>query len=97
MLESQIGYVLGAVQALQAERLGWLDVRPEVQDAFNAWVQSASRSSVWESGCHNWYLTASGRNINNWPAQTFMYRYRVRRFDLGAYRVMPAMTDAGAA
>jgi hypothetical protein len=52
---------------------------------------------VWESGCHNWYLTPSGRNINNWPAQTFMYRYRVRRFDLGAYRVMPAMAGAGAA
>jgi cation diffusion facilitator CzcD-associated flavoprotein CzcO len=97
MLEGQIGYVLGAVQALQAERLAWLDVRPEVEDAFNAWVQSASRSSVWESGCHNWYLTGSGRNINNWPAQTFMYRYRVRRFDLGAYRVMPVTADAGAA
>jgi cation diffusion facilitator CzcD-associated flavoprotein CzcO len=89
MLEGQIGYVLGAIQALRAERLAWLDVRPEVQDAFNSWVQSASRTSVWETGCHNWYTTASGRNINNWPAYTFMYRYQVRRFDLAAYRVMP--------
>jgi cation diffusion facilitator CzcD-associated flavoprotein CzcO len=89
MLEGQIGYVLGAIQALGAERLAWLDVRPEVQDAFNSWVQSASRTSVWESGCHSWYTTASGRNTNNWPDHTFMYRYRVRRFDLGAYRVMP--------
>jgi cation diffusion facilitator CzcD-associated flavoprotein CzcO len=97
MLEGQIGYVLGAVQALQAERLAWLDVRPEVQDAFNSWVQSASRTSVWETGCHNWYTTASGRNTNNWPAQTFMYRYQVRRFDLAAYRVMPAMAGTGAA
>jgi hypothetical protein len=64
-------------------------VRPEVQDAFNSWVQSASRTSVWETGCHNWYTTASGRNTNNWPAHTFMYRYQVRRFDLAAYRVMP--------
>ena len=89
MLEGQIGYALGAIQALAAERLAWLDVRPEVQDAFRSWVQSASRTSVWESGCHSWYTTASGRNTNNWPAHTFMYRHRVRRFDLGAYRVMP--------
>src|SRR5580658_6573597 len=89
MLEGQIGYVLGALRALQAQRLAWLDVRPDVQDSFNAWVQSASRASVWESGCHNWYTTASGRNTNNWPDHTFMYRYRVRRFDLAAYRVMP--------
>jgi cation diffusion facilitator CzcD-associated flavoprotein CzcO len=89
MLEGQIGYVLGALQALQANRLAWLDVRPDVQDTFNAWVQSASRTSVWESGCHSWY-TIDGRNINNWPDHTFLYRYRVRRFDPAQYRVMPA-------
>jgi hypothetical protein len=90
MLEGQIGYVAGAIRALDAERLAWLDVRPDLQDTFNSWVQSASRTSVWESGCHNWYTTASGRNINNWPDHTFMYRYRVRRFDLAAYQVRPA-------
>ncbi len=89
MLEGQIGYVLGAIQALESERLAWLDVRADVQDAFNSWVQSASRTSVWESGCHSWYTTASGRNTNNWPDHTFLYRYRVRRFDLAAYRLMP--------
>jgi cation diffusion facilitator CzcD-associated flavoprotein CzcO len=100
MLEGQIGYALGAIQALEAEHLAWLDVRPEVQDAFRSWVQSASRTSVWETGCHSWYTTATGRNTNNWPDHTFMYRYRVRRFDLAAYRVMPeqpAMTGTSAA
>jgi cation diffusion facilitator CzcD-associated flavoprotein CzcO len=89
MLEGQIGYVLGAIRALEAEGLAWLDVRPDVQDRFSSWVQSASRTSVWESGCHSWYTTASGRNTNNWPDHTFRYRYRVRRFDLAGYRVMP--------
>ncbi len=89
MLEGQIAYVTGALRALDEEGLDWLDVRPEVQSAFNAWVNAASRTSVWESGCHSWYTTASGRNTNNWPAQTFLYRYRVRRFDLANYRVMP--------
>jgi cation diffusion facilitator CzcD-associated flavoprotein CzcO len=93
MLEGQIGYVLGALQALQANRLAWLDVRPDVQKEFNAWVQSASRTTVWESGCHSWYTT-DGRNINNWPDHTFLYRYRVRHFDLAAYRVMPSQPAA---
>jgi cation diffusion facilitator CzcD-associated flavoprotein CzcO len=98
MLEGQIGYVLGALRALSAQRLAWIDVRPEVQAGFNSWVQSASRKSVWETGCHNWYTTPSGRNTNNWPSQTFLYRSRVRRFDLGAYRVMPRRpATAGAA
>jgi cation diffusion facilitator CzcD-associated flavoprotein CzcO len=89
MLEGQIGYVLGAIRALEAEGLDWLDVRADVQRAFSAWVDGASRTSVWESGCHSWYTTAAGRNNNNWPDHTFLYRYRVRRFDLSSYRVMP--------
>jgi len=71
------------------EGLDWIDVRPEVQRAFNAWVTASSRTSVWESGCRSWYTTASGRNTNNWPDHTFLYRHRVRRFDLGSYRCMP--------
>ncbi len=97
MLEGQIGYVLGAIQALEAERLAWLDVRQETQDAFSSWVQSASRKAVWDSGCHSWYTTPSGRNTNNWPAHTFWYRYRVRRFDLAAYRIMPERPAAAGA
>jgi len=94
MLEGQIGYVLGALKALDAGQLAWLDVRPEVQEKFNSWVQSASRKTVWESGCHSWYTTESGRNTNNWPDHTFLYRYRVRHFDPAAYRMMPRQPAA---
>jgi cation diffusion facilitator CzcD-associated flavoprotein CzcO len=89
MLEGQIGYILGAIRVLEDEGLDWLDVRPDVQRTFNAWVEAASRTSVWESGCHSWYTTPDGRNTNNWPDHTFLYRHRVRRFDLASYRVMP--------
>ena len=54
---------------------------------------------MWETGCHSWYTTPSGRNTNNWPDHTFLYRYRVRRFDLAQYHVMPrrpALVPAGA-
>jgi len=97
MLEGQIGYVLGALRALEEEGLDWVDVRPDVHRAFNAWVDTASRTSVWESGCHSWYTTASGRNTNNWPDHTFLYRHRVRRFDLARYRVMPKRTASATA
>jgi cation diffusion facilitator CzcD-associated flavoprotein CzcO len=85
MLEGQIGYVLGALRDLDHNQLGWLDVRPEVQKAFGTWVREASRTSVWESGCHSWYTSAAGRNVSNWPVQTFVYRHRVRHFDPASY------------
>lgn len=89
MLEGQIQYVLGALRALDSAGLDWLDVRPEVQLAFNKWVVRASRTSVWQSGCQSWYTDAAGRNTSNWPDQTYRYRRRVRHFDLACYRVMP--------
>ncbi len=89
MLEAQIGYVLGALQALDRERLAWVDVRADVQRRFAAWVDATSRRTAWTSGCHSWYTTTDGRNTNNWPSFTFVYRWRLRRFDLLDHTVMP--------
>jgi cation diffusion facilitator CzcD-associated flavoprotein CzcO len=85
MLEGQIAYVERALAALRRRDLRWLDVRPAVQDEFNRWVRSRSERTVWESGCRNWYTTATGRNTNNWPTYTFRYRLALMRFDLGEY------------
>jgi hypothetical protein len=54
----------------------------------------ASRASVGETGCHNWYTT-SGR-ISHWPAQTSMYGCRVRHFDLSDFTLTPGRTAATA-
>ena len=74
---AELNETLGARGSLIVSKDGLLiaaDVRPEVQKAFNAWVDAASSTSVWESGCHSWYTTAAGRNTNNWPDHTFHLR-----------------------
>jgi cation diffusion facilitator CzcD-associated flavoprotein CzcO len=89
MLEAQIGYVDRALAAMRRRGLDWVDVRDEVQAAFNHWVEAVSRRTVWQTGCRSWYTTA-GRNTNNWPTHPFRYRRQLRRFDLRDYRVSPA-------
>ena len=84
MLESQFRYVLGAVRRIAATGAP-LDVRPEVQRSFAAWVQRRITATVWERGCTSWYRTTSGRNTTNWPDFTFAYRMRTRRFDPSKY------------
>ena len=80
MLEQQIDYVLEAVEHLH-ERVGIdLDVRSDVHDAFNAWVQEAIEETVWQAGCASWYRTASGKVTNNWPGAAFRYG-QVTQFD----------------
>jgi hypothetical protein len=43
---------------------------------------------VW-TGCRNWYRTASGRIINNWPGTVREYTRRTRRLDIADYEVTP--------
>jgi cation diffusion facilitator CzcD-associated flavoprotein CzcO len=81
MLESQFRYVLGCVEALRRHGLDWIDVKPDVQDAFTREMRERMRTTVWEAGCQSWYMTADGRVVNNWPGFTFAYRNATRRPD----------------
>lgn len=86
MLESQFRYVLGCVDAVRRARLDWIDVRPHVQDAFTREMRERLRSTVWETGCESWYMTADGKVVNNWPGFTFAYRRATRRPDPRHFR-----------
>ena len=88
MIESQTRYVAAAVSAM-TER-GWLtvDVRPEVQQQYNAEIDERMTHTVWTNGsCHSWYMGPSGRIPTLWPGCTFEFRRRLRRFDADSYRV----------
>ncbi|TDC67584.1 NAD(P)/FAD-dependent oxidoreductase [Actinomadura sp. GC306] len=90
MLESQFAYVLGCVEALRRHGLDWIDVRPDVQDAFTRDMRERMRSTVWETGCESWYKTADGKVVNNWPGFTFAYRRATRRPDPRHFRARAA-------
>lgn len=85
MLESQFRYVLGCLRALS--RVRYIDVRPDVEEAFDRDVQRRFRSTVWSTGCTSWYRAADGRIVNNWPGYTFTYRRVTRRPNPRDFRV----------
>jgi cation diffusion facilitator CzcD-associated flavoprotein CzcO len=86
MIESQLTYVLDALRTMEARRLSSVDVRPEVQEAYNAELQDELRDTVWSTGgCASWYLDDTGRNTTLWPAGTWSFRTRTRRFDASRY------------
>jgi cation diffusion facilitator CzcD-associated flavoprotein CzcO len=91
MIESQINYVLDCLRLMEQRRIAAIEVRPQAQAAFNAEVQTQMRGTVWDSGgCASWYLDASGRNSTLWPAFTWQFRRRTRRFDAASYVLHPA-------
>ncbi|MBJ8343811.1 NAD(P)/FAD-dependent oxidoreductase [Antrihabitans sp. YC2-6] len=94
MLEAQIGYVLQAVRRLARGDIAYLDVRPDVQDSFNAKLQQRIRASVWAQNCTSWYKNAAGKNPINWPGFTFEYKRRTQRLTESDYELAPARVPA---
>jgi hypothetical protein len=63
-----------------------VDVRPEVQRAYNEELQARLDGTVWnQGGCRSWYLDDHGRNTTLWPGYTWKFRQRTRRFDPESY------------
>lgn len=89
MLESQIAYVADAVRHLREAGLA-----PRSETAGDERVQRPAAASaagtVFTSGCRSWYLTASGRNTQNWPGTAVDFRRRTRRARLEDFDVVRA-------
>jgi cation diffusion facilitator CzcD-associated flavoprotein CzcO len=92
MVEAQIIYLLGMIEAL--ERMGLRSLEPDTraQSRYADWIRARSNRLVFErGGCQSWYLDAGGHSIL-WPGPSWRFTRRLRRFDIENYI---ADVDAG--
>ncbi|MCW2760982.1 MAG: NAD(P)/FAD-dependent oxidoreductase [Marmoricola sp.] len=103
IIESQIAYILSALQKIGEREIVSVEPRPAAQQAWNEDVQRRMKRTVWSTGgCASWYLDSHGRNTTLWPRTTFKFRSLLRDFDLDQYVVAtrqdsPAKTKEEAA
>lgn len=79
MVEAQVRYILQCLGWLLRGGAGEIDVKPDVQRAFNDRLQKDMARTVWQSGCRSWYLNENGTNSTIWPGFTLSYWWRTRR------------------
>jgi cation diffusion facilitator CzcD-associated flavoprotein CzcO len=89
MIESQLNYILDCLRIMGRRNLVAVDIRPEIQEAFNTQMQKRMHDTVWTTGCKSWYLDANGHNTTLWPGFSFEYGLRTRHFDPRNYTVIP--------
>ncbi|WP_331767250.1 NAD(P)/FAD-dependent oxidoreductase [Embleya sp. NBC_00896] len=85
VLEAQARYITAAVRAMARRRLAHVEVRREIQDAFNARIQQAMDGTVWQ-GCDSYFRAPNGRITTQWPYPARRYWWETRRLRLGDYR-----------
>ncbi|NAZ83370.1 FAD-dependent oxidoreductase [Kineococcus sp. R8] len=87
MIETQIGYVLGALDHL-AHEPGPLEVSRAAERAYTREVDALSARTVWlRGGCRSWYVDErSGRQTLLWPASGRSFAERNGTFDPAPFR-----------
>jgi cation diffusion facilitator CzcD-associated flavoprotein CzcO len=81
MVESQIRYVVQALDLLDERNATSIDVRSDSEADFLDRIQTRLSDTVWESGCTSWYMDEDGRNFTIWPHFTWKYWLETRRID----------------
>lgn len=74
MLECQAAYVTQAIQELNQRPANSVEVRADIQSAFNARIQEKiSRSTMTAENCLSYFQTESGKIVTQWPGSMLDY------------------------
>jgi cation diffusion facilitator CzcD-associated flavoprotein CzcO len=86
-LECGMGHVLAALAEMRQASAKTIEVERAAADAFDRKLRDALATSVWHTGCTNWYVDADGNDPSQWPWTWTRFRRRTATIEPGAYRL----------
>ncbi|KAH7169887.1 hypothetical protein EDB81DRAFT_864441 [Dactylonectria macrodidyma] len=73
-IESSVKYIVQILDKMQRDQIKSLEIRKEVQDSFNEYVQEVHKDLVWTGSCNSWYRDRStGRVTAVWPGSSIHF------------------------
>jgi cation diffusion facilitator CzcD-associated flavoprotein CzcO len=89
-IEAAMAHVIGALEELARGRARRIEVRTQAAEQFDRELRAALSTTVWHTGCTNWYVDEQGNDPSQWPWLWSAYRRRTARVDGDAYELSPA-------
>ena len=87
-VECQIHYVMQCITAMLDKSVDAIEVRSEVNDAYNEEVQAISRTLAWgHPNVESWYKNSDGQVINNSPFSLQKFWAITHDLDLDDYHL----------
>lgn len=87
--EVQVGFVRSALDLLRRRAARSIEVRRDVQDAYNAEIQDAMTGTVWMANCNNYYRHASGKVVTQFPYSGLTFANRLEGLCADDYLLAP--------
>jgi cation diffusion facilitator CzcD-associated flavoprotein CzcO len=85
-LVAQAGYAARSIRRLRRQRVQTVEVRHSAYRIYNVLLQKTMRGTAWEVS-NNYYKSASGRVVTQWPFGSIVYRSMTRLLRPVAERV----------
>lgn len=90
MIETQLEYVLGALDHMTAYGLRSLEVSAAAEREYTREIDERSSQTVWLTGCGSWYVDpASGRLTLLWPGTAKSFQQRNGTFEPEPFLLEP--------
>jgi 4-hydroxyacetophenone monooxygenase len=87
--ECETHYITQCVRHLLETGAAALDVRQEIHDLYNDWIDEGNRKMAWGiSSVSSWYKTNGGRVAQNWPYSLLEYWDQTRDIQPDDYEVL---------
>lgn len=98
IIESQIEYILGAMDYMAATGVNIIEPSVEAEEAYVEQIQRNAQGTVWlDGGCNSWYVDQrTGRLTLIWPDFGYAFRDANGAFDAHGYEFRDAPATAPA-
>lgn len=88
MAEYEADYIVRHVEWMDANGVSWIDVKPEVEQAYNDALQvDIGKVRLWHGACHNYYFGGDGRIVTQYPHNLTAYRQATTVADWDKFEV----------
>jgi len=90
MIEWQVDHIVKHIQRIERAGLAWIDVKADLQAAYNVQIQKDIEAvEPWMDGCNGYYRSASGRVVTQWPKNMTAFKEMIADLDPEAYETQP--------
>jgi cation diffusion facilitator CzcD-associated flavoprotein CzcO len=95
MLELEVAYIMRQLRWMEHDGLLSVEVRQDVQDAYNDQLQAdISEIDVWHHDCSNYYYAESGRVVTQYPHPSAAFRAATSVPEPEAFIIQPGLAFA---
>ncbi|HEX2088202.1 MAG TPA: NAD(P)/FAD-dependent oxidoreductase [Solirubrobacteraceae bacterium] len=86
-IEANVSHVISALREMDRADARRIEVTRQAAEEFDRELRAALATTVWHSGCTNWYVDEDGNDPSQWPWLWSRYRKRAERVDPAAYEL----------